>query len=488
MHERPLLGRGLGLVCGLAASLVAHAALATCPSISGVSPNPYSVGSAQQITIAGSGFCTTSGCNSVTIHGVAAAVVTGSRSSSGLKVNDPGLGAGASYDVAVTQGTCAVAHAAITYQNPIPTISSVTSGGTGGGAFGSTAGINSPGGAYSVTVTGANFSSGATIVFDSFGSGATSVSSSTSLTASIYGFNWPAGAGTVQICNPGPNTPCSAPSPFTFIAPPAVYTVTPAVVAAGQSTSFAITGANLDTIGGLTACAKIVQTGSSTACAAVGSTSLTTLALTWGVTAQGSYALRVYGGDSSHQGNDRNGLFADYAGITFLATPTVSSVTGANPQATTGGYSITIAGANFASGDIVLFYYNGYWTGWQVWATFLNSSTMTVTAPPMSPDGTYAIAVRHSSTLQLGPPGGSLQYISPPSIAGIDEQYAMANTSNSTRVISGSGFAGAVSCAVKVGGGVRHTKQRVIDRAHHHAPEPRRRRGCPPRLWRRRLG
>jgi hypothetical protein len=206
--------RALTLLLGLSACLIARGAFATCPTFSSVSPNPYIVGSGQQITISGSGFCTTSGCNSVTITVLGqicnATVVSGSRTSSGLRVYDPGLSAGANYDVAVSQGACAVVHKAITYQNPTPTLTSITTGGIAGGAFGSTAG------GYTVTVTGTNFYPGATICFDGFlclGT-ATNYVSSTQLTATVPPGSWLPGNGTAQIYNTGPNIPASGTVPF----------------------------------------------------------------------------------------------------------------------------------------------------------------------------------------------------------------------------------------------------------------------------------
>ncbi len=153
-----------------------------CPSISSVTDattgsTTYIVGAGDDIAISGAGFCATSGCNSVTINGVGATVVTYSRSSSGLKVKDPGLNAGANHDVAVTQGSCAVAHGSITYQNPVPTVTGVQAGPSGPN-WGSTV----ANGTYALYITGTNFVSGAMYSIAGFYAGATTFNSSTSLT------------------------------------------------------------------------------------------------------------------------------------------------------------------------------------------------------------------------------------------------------------------------------------------------------------------
>jgi hypothetical protein len=273
--------RGFAVVIGLAAAVAARCALAVCPGISSISPSPYIVGSGQKITISGSGFCATSGCNSVTINGVSASVVTGSRSSSGLKVDDPGLVAGASYDVAVTQSTCAVAHTALTYQNPTPTISSVIAGDMGN--WGSTV----ANGMYTLTITGTNFVAGATYSIAGFGSGATTFVSATQLSASIYGSNWAPGTYSFTVKNPGPNTPTgSYGSGFQMVTPPTISSVVPNTAAAGSATSFTVNGANLGTLATYTTCAQL--NGVTTTCSSLTPSQIITQNLTVSAT-PGSY-------------------------------------------------------------------------------------------------------------------------------------------------------------------------------------------------------
>ena len=350
------------------------AASGPVPTVGNVAPNSGSTSGGTAITITGTNFA--SGAT-VTFGGAAATNVMVVNSTT-ITATTPADGAGA-VTVTVTNpgGQSGSLGSAFTYLAP-PTVSSVSpnNGPTAGGT--------------AVTITGANFASGATVTFG--GAPATNlvVVNSTTITATTPAGG--AGAVTVTVTNPGGQSG-SLGSAFTYLAPPTVSSVSPNNGPTAGGTAVTITGANFAsgatvTFGGAPATNVVVANSTTiTATTPAGSAGAVTVTVT------------VSGQSGSLT-----------SGFTYVVIPTVSSVA-PNNGPTAGGTAVTITGANFAAGATVTF-----GAAAAINVVVVNSTTITATTPSGSA-GTVAVTVTVNS--QSGSLTNGFTYVVPPTVSSV---------------------------------------------------------------------
>ena len=118
---------------------------------------------------------------------------------------------------------------------------------------------------------------------------------------------------------------------------------------------------------------------------------------------------------------------------TTAAVLAVTSVTGQNPQSTSGGYAITINGSNFVATPTVTI---GGTAATAV--TFVSSTQLTATAPAKAA-GSYNVVVTNPDT-QSGTCTNCMTYIAPPTITGVNPNNNLNTAGGQTVTIDGSGL------------------------------------------------
>jgi IPT/TIG domain/Abnormal spindle-like microcephaly-assoc'd, ASPM-SPD-2-Hydin/Fibronectin type III domain len=263
---------------------------------------------------------------------------------------------------------------------PAPTVASVSpnSGTTAGGT--------------AVTITGANFVTGATVTFGSAAATSVVVVSGTQITATTPAGS--AGAVLVTVSNPGGQSGALA-GGFTYIAPPTVTSVSPNNGPVAGGTAVTITGTNFATgatvtLGGTVATNVVVA-------------SSTTITATTPAHVAGAVTATV---------TNSNGLSGNLAnGFTYVAPPTV---TGVSPSSgtTAGGTAVTISGTNFATGAGVTF---GSAAATNV--VVVSSTTITATTPAGSA-GAVAVTVTNPGSLS-GSLASGYTYVVTPTVTSV---------------------------------------------------------------------
>ena len=245
---------------------------------------------------------------------------------------------------------------------PVPTVSSVSpnTGSTAGGT--------------SVTITGTNFATGATVTFGSAAATSVVVVNSTTITATT-----PAGsAGAVSVTVTVGGQSGSLASGFTYVAPPTLSSISPSNGGLAGGTAVTITGTNFAT-------GATVTFGSAAATSVVVVNS-TTITATTPAGSAGAVSVTV----------TVSGLSGSLAsGFTYIAPPTVTNVN-PNTGPTAGGASVTITGTNYLAGATVTF---GGSAATSV--VVVNNTTITATTPAGSAG---AVTV----TVTVGAQSGSL--------------------------------------------------------------------------------
>ncbi len=318
------------------------------PSVSSVNPTSGPTTGGTSVTITGLNFVNGA---TVTFGGAAASGVSFGGSTS-LTCTTPSHAAGA-VDVVVTnpdtQSGTLTSGFTYTASAPAPTVSSVnpTSGPTTGGT--------------SVTITGSNFVSGATVTFGGTTATGVSVGSASSITCTTP--SHAAGAVDVVVTNLDAQTG-TLPSGFTYTAgapAPTVSAVNPISGPTAGSTSVTITGTNF--VNGAT-----VSFGGT---AATGVSFGSSTSLTCTTPAHGVGAVNVVVTNPDAQtGTLTNG----YTYTSGTPAPTVTSVApSSGPVA--GGTDVTITGTNFVNGATVAF------GGTSAKSTFVNSTSLTCSTP-----------------------------------------------------------------------------------------------------------
>ncbi len=307
---------------------------------------------------------------------------------------------------------------------PAPTVTNVSpnSGTTAGGT--------------AVTISGTNFTAGATVTFGSAAATNVVVVSGTQITATTPVGS--AGAATVTVSNPGGQSGSLA-SAFTYVAAPTVSSVSPNSGSTAGGTAVTITGTNFATGAAVTfgsvAATNVVVTSSTTITATTpaGSAGATTVTVTNPGGLSGSSA----------------------SAFSYLAPPTVTSVSPSSGS-TLGGAAVTITGTNFATGATVTF---GSAAATNV--VVVSSTTITATTPAGS--GTVTVTVTVSG--QSGSLTSGFTYVVVPTISSVTPNNG--GTAGGTAVtITGTNFATGATVTFggtagdECGGGKQHVDYR----------------------------
>jgi hypothetical protein len=289
------------------------------PTVTSVSPNTGTTAGGTNVTITGTNFA--SGAT-VTIGGTAATNVTVVSATSITATTPPNAAGAVNVVVTNPSGQSGTLTGGYIYAAP-PTVTGIapTAGTTAGGT--------------SVTITGTNFASGATVTIGGTAATNVTVVSATSLTARTP----PHAAGVVDVVVTNSNgLSGTLAASYTYSPPPIVTNINPAAGPTAGGMSVTITGTNFApgatvTIGG-------------TAATNVTVVSATSITATAPAHAAGAASVVV---------TNPSGLSGTLAnGYTYRALPTIASV---NPTSgkTAGGTIVTITGTNFVTGATVSF-------------------------------------------------------------------------------------------------------------------------------------
>ena len=116
-----------------------------------------------------------------------------------------------------------------------------------------------------------------------------------------------------------------------------------------------------------------------------------------------------------------------------LLAPSVTSVTGSNPQTTAGGKSITITGSNFVNVPTVTVGGTAA-TG----VSFVSSTQLTATAPAKAV-GSYDVIITNPDN-QSGTCTGCMSYIAPPAVTTVSPSTDLLAAGGETVTVTGSGI------------------------------------------------
>ncbi|MFF0431765.1 IPT/TIG domain-containing protein [Streptomyces sp. NPDC004327] len=379
------------------------------PVVTGISPASGPAAGGTTVTITGTDL---SGATSVTF-GTGHPATDVSCSATSCTATAP-AGTAGTVDVQVTtpNGTSAAGSAdRYTYiAYPVVTGVSPDSGPLAGGT--------------TVTITGTGLS-GATSVTFGTGHPATDVScSATSCTATAPAGT--AGAVDVQVTTPGGTSVAGAAARYTYVAQPAVTTVSPTSGPALGGTKVTITGTNL---GGTTA----VHFGSTPAASftVTGTTSITATAPAG--TGTVDITVTTPNGTSTSQPDDR---------FTYIPAPVVSAVSPASGPAT-GGTQVTITGTGFTGASAVHF-------GATPATSFTVTSATSITATaPAGVEGTVDVTVTTDNGTSATGTAAQYTYVAAPTLTALSPSNGASPGGNQV-TITGTGFTGAT--AVTFGG------------------------------------
>ena len=379
---------------GVIVPLLGAGGAPTAPTVSAVSPNSGPAAGGTAVTITGTNFA----AGATVSFGSAAANVVVVSSTSITATTPAGVGGAATVTVTVN-GQSGILANGFTYVAP-PTVSGVspnsgpTTGGTG------------------VTITGTNFAADATATFGSAAATNVVVVSSTQITATT-----PAGsAGAVTVTVTASGQSGSLTNGFTYAVPPTVTSVLPTTGPTTGGTAVTITGTNF-------ASGATVTFGSTAATNVVVVSSTSITATTPAGTAG---AVMVTVTNSSGQ----SGTLA--TGFTFVAPPTVSSVS-PNNGPTSGGTAVTITGTNFVSGATVTF---GSAAATNV--VVVNSTQITATTPAGAA-GAVTVTVTNVGS-QSGSLANGFTYVVRPTVSSVSPNSGVAAGGTSV-TITGTNFA-----------------------------------------------
>ncbi len=398
--------------------------LIVAPVLFGVSPSAAATGSpAATITASGAGF-TSSTTLSMTVAGkvtplattyVSANTLTGvipanalaSSGSLSIQVNDA---AGGGHSLAVT----------FPVSPSIPVVTGLAPSGAMAGAA-----------AFSMTVTGSAFASGAVVLWNGTPL-ATTFGSASQLTAAV-----PAAllqiAGTVSVAVSNAGGVPSAAATFTIHSPPPVLSAIAPSAAIAGSAAFTLT---------------VTATNCGTGCVAQwnGSPLATSPVSSSQVAAVVPASLVAYAGTASIRLVNSDGAASSAA--TFLIDPPAATLTIVTPNPFTAGtapVALTVNGINFAAGATVL------WNGSPLATTFVSTTQLTATVAANQFSGLLSAAVSVSNpggavsnniTVTIAAPRPTIALISPASVAAGGGSFLL--------TLTGQNFA--VNCVVRWNG------------------------------------
>lgn len=278
-------------------------------------------------------------------------------------------------------------------------------------------------GGTSVTITGINFVSGATILFDATPCAGVAFVSVTSLTCTTPAH----AAGIVGVTVTNPDTQAhTLSSAYTYDPAPTVTTVTASSGALAGGTSITITGTNFN--------AGATVTFDGLACTSINIVSSTSITCLTPAHAAGAVTVAVTNPDTQ--------IGSQAAAYLYLAAPVVSSLsTPVGPIA--GGTAMTITGTGFLAGAVVNFGVTACAGVTVVSATSITCTTAAATA------GTVSVTVTNTDT-QNGSLASSFTYQGPPVV------YSASNNAGTTAggvliTISGTSFVSGATVLIDAG-------------------------------------
>ncbi|MGD0436794.1 MAG: IPT/TIG domain-containing protein, partial [Bryobacteraceae bacterium] len=265
-------------------------------------------------------------------------------------------------------------------------------------------------GGTAVTITGANFASGATVTFGAAAATNVVVVNSTTITATT-----PAGsAGAVTVTVKLSAQSGSLASGFTYIGVPTVSSVSPNIGSTTGGTTVTITGTNF--------ASGATVTFGTTAATNVSVVNSTTITATTPAGSAGAVTVTV-------KVSTQSGSLA--SGFTYVVIPTVSGVSPTSGLAA-GGTAVTITGTNFATGATVTF-----GAGAATNVVVVNSTTITA-ATPAGSAGAVTVTVKVSA--QSGSLANGFTYIGVPTVTGVSPNSGLAGAATAV-TITGTNFA-----------------------------------------------
>jgi hypothetical protein len=323
------------------------------PTVTSVSPSNGPIAGGTEVTITGTNFAT----GATVTFGSAAATNVTVVSATQITATTPAGSAGSVTVTVTVSGLSGSLSSGFAYV-VAPTVSSVSP------ASGSTAG------GTAVTITGANFATGATVTFGSTAATNVTVVSSTSITATTPAEG--AGAVTVTVTNPGALAGSLA-NGFTYVILPTVTSVSPTNGPTAGGTAVTITGTNFAT--------GATVTFGSTAATNVVVVSGTSITATTPAGSAGAVTVTV-------KVNGQSGSLNN--GFTYTAPVAISfaQVAAATPQSATATVPVSYPAAQTA-GDL-----NIVVVGW-------NDTTATVQSVKDGAGNTYSLAIGPTSGTAL---------------------------------------------------------------------------------------
>jgi cytochrome c peroxidase len=375
------------------------------PSITSISPSSGNTGGGTSVTIFGAGF--TRGAT-VTFGGVAATNVSSNETS--INATTPAHSAG-SVNVVVTNPNSTTVTSVNGFSYVLPAITSISpsSGNTGGGTF--------------VTISGAGFSSGATVTFGGV-PGTNSFSSDTGISVTTP----PHAAGTVNVVVTNPNgTTVTSVNGFQYTAP-SFTSITPNSGPSNGGTFVTINGAGFAQ-GATVTFGGVAATNVSTF------NNETQINATTPLHAEGSVNIVV---------TNPNGASAtSFNGFLYVASVTVSS-TVPTSGSSLGGTPVTITGTGFATGATVKI---GGVAATNV--VVVNSNSITAVTGP-HPGGLAVVVVTNSNGIGgAGANGFTYVAADPPQVTSVAPTSG-SSLGGTSLTVSGSSFA--QGATVQIGG------------------------------------
>jgi hypothetical protein len=385
------------------------------PSIGSLEPSSIAAGSAAfTLTVNGTGFVSSS---VVQWNGAARATSFGSntRLTASIPASDVAVGGSASVTVfSPGPGGGTSSEATFTINNPVPVLGSInpTSATAGGPAF-------------TLTVNGSNFVSGAVVRWN--GSDRPTTGSGSQLTATIPATDIAAGGtASVTVANPSPGGGASNAATFTINNPvPVISSINPTSATTGGP-AFTLTVAGSNFVSG-----SVVRWNGADRPTTGSGSQLTATIPASDIATGGTASIVVV--NPGPGGGTSNAVSFTISNI----LPTISSI---NPTTATAGgpaFTLAIAGTNFVTGSVVR------WNGADRPTTFGSSTQLTAAIPAsdIAAPGTANITVSNPA------PGGGVStpatfaITNPtPSITGIAPSSAVAGGGAFTLVVNGTNF------------------------------------------------
>jgi uncharacterized protein (TIGR03437 family) len=367
----------------------------TIPTPTITSLNPASTpagGAAFTLTVNGTNFLsgavvnwngtalTTTFVNSTQLTAAVSASLIASGGSAGVTVTNTGGSASTATSFSITV--------------PTPTITSLNPAATGAG-----------GPAFTLTVNGTNFLSGAVVQWNGTGL-ATTVVSSTQLSASVSAaLIATVGSANVTVMNSGGSPSAAVAFPINAVTTPTISSVSPTSVTAGGAT-FVLTVNGT----GFASGATISWNGSALLTAFVSSTQLTGVVPSTLIAAPGTGSITV----ANTVGSASSAVQVTIA----VPVPTITSLSPASATAGGAAFTLTVNGTLFFNSSTV------QWNGTALTTTVVSATQLTAAVPAslIASAGSASVTVANSGSLvstqspfTINPPGPVLTTLSPTS-------------------------------------------------------------------------